>query len=95
MYIASFHLDAHGCCKELGIDKYFIDIYNNREITKLQMIDEIHKMHPDIQQSEIIFFDDNIKNIEEVASKSLVRAVHVNSFGLNWVNIPTRSILFE
>ena len=87
LYIASFHLEAPLVCDELKITKYFSKILYGRDITKSAMIQQILSEHKNIDPKDVIFFDDNIKNIYDVETTTKIDTVHVTD-GLNWSHIP-------
>ena len=89
LYIASFHKEALQCCDDLNISNYFDNIYYGRHMNKLQMINEIKKQHVDIQDHEIVFFDDNPHNIQHVQKNSNIKSILVNE-GLSWGYIPIK-----
>jgi FMN phosphatase YigB (HAD superfamily) len=93
LYIASFHLDARTCCKDLNIEHYFDDILYGRDKTKLEMIKIIiNKFGADdnIAETDVIFFDDNQTNITDVKKNSSIKTVLVGTRGINWNYIKYR-----
>lgn len=94
IYIASFNLVAKDICEQLGISRYITDYRYNRHQSKLEMIRDMIK-HP--QEYEIVFFDDQLSNIKDVCTKSLIQACHVPSITdqhLQWKHIP-HSIIYR
>jgi FMN phosphatase YigB (HAD superfamily) len=87
IYIASFHTGALDACKSLNIDIYFNDILFGRDKTKHQMIMDILKKHPDIQESDVVFYDDNLANICDVQKNSQIQTVHIGPDGLQWYHV--------
>jgi FMN phosphatase YigB (HAD superfamily) len=90
MYIVSFNLLANECCEWLGITYYFDKIYFTREKTKLQIIQEILNENEDVNENEVIFFDDLLNNITEVNDGSNVQTIHIKNGGIDWTYIPIK-----
>ena len=90
MYIVSFNLLANECCDWLGITYYFDNIYFTRKKTKLQIIQEILNDNEDVNENEVIFFDDLLSNITEVNDGSNVRTIHIKNGGIDWTYIPIK-----
>jgi HAD superfamily phosphatase (TIGR01681 family) len=84
MYIASYHTDAATCCKQLGISSYFEDILYGRNKTKLDMITYIIKKNPSVNPKEMVFFDDNSENVNEIRMNTDVHVIHIGSTGIGW-----------
>ncbi len=87
LYIASYNLNAPDCCKYLSIYHYFDGILYGRNSNKLDMINMIREDNADIEENNIIFFDDNIDNIDIVKNNSNIMTCLVDSNGLRWNNI--------
>jgi hypothetical protein len=90
MYMVSFNLLANECCDYLGISHYFDKIYFTRKKTKLQTIQDILNDNEDVNESEVIFFDDLISNIIEVKDGSNIQTIHINNGGIDWSYIPIK-----
>lgn len=90
LYIASFHLDAAGCCKHYQIDEYFEEILYGRDKSKYEMISSIMDKNNTTDHQEVIFFDDNIYNVIDVKQRCNIRVVHIDILGISWVHIPFR-----
>jgi FMN phosphatase YigB (HAD superfamily) len=90
LYVASFHLDAENCCKELSIADYFEEIHYGRDRSKADMIMSIIKKNRIITHHDVVFFDDNFENIRDVKMRTNVRAIHIDDFGLSWINVPLK-----
>lgn len=82
LYIASYHQDALSVCRNLNILKYFDGILYGTEQTKLEMINIIKANHVN-DETEIVFFDDNMTNIRLVRDNSKVHCIYVGRCGLS------------
>ena len=87
MYIASFHNNAAACCKQLGIDSYFEDILYGRNKSKLDMVKYVIKVNPSAMQTEMVFFDDDTYNINDISVNTEVHVIHINNTGIRWDSI--------
>ncbi len=90
MYIASFHSAAPFVTHNLGIINYFNEIHYGQFSSKAHMISQILKYHPNVKKNEILFFDDDKFNIEDVRRKHGIRTIHVKN-GIKWNDIPISS----
>lgn len=83
MYIASHNSKADKYCKNLGIDKYFTNIFFNKN-PKSKMIECIIRSHG---HTDMCFFDDNFDNLIDVFNIcDHITTVHTPQ-GLQWKNI--------
>jgi predicted phosphatase len=87
LYIASFHLNAIECCRQLQIDHYFEDILYGRDRTKLDMIRYVMRVNPSIKQQEMVYFDDDLSNLKHIRLNTLVHAIHIGETGIRWEDI--------
>jgi hypothetical protein len=89
MYICSFNTKADEYCKLLNIDHYFSGIYFGQNKSKYAMLQEIKSKH-NIEEPDIIFFDDNFHNIADVRKNSKIQTVLIMD-GLRWDHIPLKT----
>lgn len=88
IHIASFNLMADRVCEILEISQYITSIEYGRKHTKAEMIDRIlTKHHPEIDQLQVVFFDDNEKNIKNVNSSLKVKTVLVTEDHIKWNDV--------
>ena len=87
-YIASFHQKAEQACNNLEISKYLTGIEYGRTRNKAQMISDILSKHSGIDQTDVCFFDDQIKNIALVKTQMGIKGVHVRG-GIKWRDLIT------
>lgn len=88
MYIVSYNSHAKDVCKSLGIVEFFHDIYNQRNVPKSYLINHIAKLNKIYISKSNIFFDDDMKNIDDVTKYGCATAVLVKK-GLKWRHIPS------
>lgn len=86
LFIASYNLEAPLCCSCLTILDYFDEIIYDRRLKKSEMVKKILDKFTDINESEVVFFDDNIHNIHDVKVNTAVSACHVTG-GITWNNV--------
>ena len=88
MYVVSYNSNAKEICKYLGIVEFFHDIYNQRNIPKSHLINHIAKLNKVFISKNNVFFDDDIKNINDVTKYGCATAVHIKD-GLKWKYVPS------
>lgn len=88
IYIATFNNNGPGILNRLGILNYFRGGAYGKNHTKFEMIQQIIKnmhMRYGLSATNIVFYDDLKKNINEVSTKSngYVNAIYTPN-GLTW-----------
>jgi len=91
LYLASYHLEAPDVCNKLGIYGFFKKIYYGRPKSKYEMFIKIKEENPQIDESEMVFFDDNMSNIQDIQNNTCVKTIHVIN-GIKWLDVD--SVLF-
>jgi hypothetical protein len=53
-------------------------------MTKVEMISQILEKNKHVSEEHVVFYDDNLENINTVSRKYKINAIHVQLYGISW-----------
>lgn len=86
LYVVSYNLFANKVCQELGISKFFDQIFERRRIPKSIIVNYITQSNKTTKHIDTTFYDDRLDNITDVKMRSRAVPVLVEN-GIKWTDI--------